>query len=403
MTTFAQPSRNLLFKNARLVFPDRIEPQGDLRIAHGKIIAAAPALSPEPGEEVRDASGLYLAPGFIDLHLHGAVGRDTMEATPEAFEAITTFHASGGTTALALTTITAPTPEIVAVLEAVSTFQTQPHGGSRVLGVHVEGPYFSPAKQGAHRPELIRNPTPEDYAPLLEWATPERRVMIQMTLAPELPGALELIDKLRSRGVRVSGGHSDAWDEEACAGYAHGMEGATHTFNCMSGARRRGPYRVAGLLEFVLSEPGIVCELIADGQHVAPTLIRMLYNAKGPDGVILVTDATSGAGLPQGSTFVLGEIECIVDERVCLTADGKALAGSSATMIQLVRTMTSEVGIPLAEAIRMATFNPARALGISERKGTLAKGSDADLVLLSEDLAVVETWAEGRQIYAATA
>lgn len=398
MSAEPQPT-SFLVQNARLVFPDRIEPRGDLRVVDGKIASVAPALSPEPGEKVHDVAGRYLAPGFIDLHIHGALGRDAMEATPEAFETICRFHASGGTTALALATITAPTSGIVDVLRAAQAYRRAPHAGAELLGIHVEGPYFSPQKPGAHRLDLIRNPTPADYEPLLAFGEGDDRVMLQMTLAPELPGALELIDRLRSRGVRVSGGHSDAWDEEACAAFTHGMEGATHTFNCMSGARRRGPYRVAGLLEYVLSEPGIVCELIADGHHVAPTLMRMLRAAKGPDGVILVTDASAGAGLEKGKPFLLGDVEGVVGDGVCLTADGTALAGSSATMAGLVRTMVAEVDVPLAEAIRMATLNPARALRLDHRKGVLTRGMDADLVLLDEALQVERTWVAGRLEY----
>lgn len=385
---------SLLFKNARLVFPDRIEPKGDLRVINGRIAVMGPALSPEVGETVVDLSGRYLAPGFIDIHIHGAVGRDAMEATPEAFETICRFHTSGGTTALALTTITAPISEIVDVLCTAEAYRATPHEGAQLLGIHVEGPYFNVEKKGAHLPELIINPAPENYGPLLEWS----HVMTQMTIAPELPGALALIDQLRSRGVRVSGGHSDAWDEEACAAFVHGMEGVTHTFNCMSTARRRGAYRIAGLQEFALSEPGILCELIADGRHVSPTLIRMLYFAKGPDGICLVTDATSGAGLPEGTKFALGEIQCVVHDQVCLTADGTALAGSSATMAQLVRTMVEGANVSLVEAIRMATLVPARALKL-ESKGVLDKGKDADLVVLTEDLQVAATYVGGRLAY----
>lgn len=384
---------NLLFKNARLVFPDRIEPRGDLRVADGRIAAVAPSLMAEPGDMVQDLGGRYLAPGFIDLHVHGALGRDAMEASADAFEAICRYHAKGGTTSLALTTIAAPTPEIVAVLRAAAAYRNESHDGAQLLGIHVEGPYFSPEKPGAHRPDWIRNPTPADYAPLLEWAP----VMTQMTLAPELPGALALIEALRSRGVRVSGGHSDAWDEDAAAALVHGMEGITHAFNCMSSARRRGPYRVAGLLEFALSEPGLVCELIADGRHVSPTLMRMLYRAKGPDGICLVTDATAGAGLPEETAFRLGEIDCLVRDGVGLTADGAALAGSTSSMIHLVRTLVRLADVPLVEAIRMATLNPARALKLSH-KGVLAPGADADLVLLSDDLDVVATFVQGQRI-----
>jgi len=390
---------SILFKNARLIFPDRIEPNGDLRATDGRIAAMGPALSPNAGETVLDLGGRYLAPGLIDIHIHGAVGRDAMEATPEAFEAICRFHATGGTTALALTTITARTEEIVTVLRAAEAYRKAwPGTGAQLLGIHVEGPYFSPEKPGAHLPELIRNPTPSDYQPLLEWATGSDNVMIQMTLAPELPGALELIDVLRKRGVRVSGGHSNAWDEEACAGFVHGMEGATHIFNCMSTTRRRGPYREAGLLEFALSEPGVLCELIADGRHVSPTLMRMVYCAKGPDGICLITDASAGAGLPEGATFSLGEIEGVVRDGVGLLTDGSALAGSACTMIRSVKTLVESAGVSLVEAIRMATLNPARALKLSG-KGVLEKGSDADLLILNDALDVEATYVKGRAVY----
>ncbi len=369
-----------------------------MRVVNGQIVAVAPSLSPEPGDGVLDVGGLLIAPGFIDLHVHGALGRDTMEATPEAFETICRYHASGGTTALLLTTVSAPTQELVSVLRAAYAFRGSGHDGARLLGIHLEGPYFSPEKPGAHRKEQIRNPDPADYAPLLEWAQGQHPVVLQMTLAPELPGALPLIDALRALGVRVSGGHSDAWDEEACAAFVHGMEGVTHAFNCMSSARRRGPYRVAGLLEFALSEPGIVCELIADGHHVSPTLMRMLWHAKQSDGVCIVTDASAGAGLEEESAFRLGEMDCVVRRGVCLTADGNALAGSASTMIRMVRILTESAGVSLVEAIRMASLNPARALNL-ERKGVLAVGKDADLVLLGDGLEVIATFAQGRRVY----
>jgi len=391
----------ILFRNARLVFPDRIEPGGDLRVANGRIVALAPSLSQEADDTVVDLGGRYLAPGFIDIHIHGAVGHDTMDATPEAFEAICRFHATGGTTALLLTTVTEELQPLLRVLEAAKAFRETQGTGARMLGIHLEGPFFSREKPGAHQLALIRNPTPDFYEPLLEYARGEEKLVRQMTLAPELPGALELIDRLRALGVRVSGGHSDAWDEQACAAFVHGMEGATHTFNCMSTARRKGPYRVAGLLEFALGEPGIVCEAIADGHHVSPTLLRMLCAAKGPEGVILVTDASAGAGQPEGTRFRLGEIDCVVGKGICLTADGKALAGSAATMIQLVRTLVEEVEIPLAQAVAMATLNPARALGLSTR-GLLAREMEADLVVLSETLEVEATYIAGRPANPAT-
>ncbi len=386
----------MLLSNARLIFPDRIAPRGSLRVADGKIAAVSDqALEPIPGEELVDLGGQFLAPGFIDMHIHGALRRDAMESTAEAFATICRHHARGGTTSLALTTITATSDEILRVIRAVESYRAAPDAdGAQVLGVHIEGPYFSKEKPGAHRLELIRAPRREEWE---QWLS-DTSCITQMTLAPELPGALELIDALVAAGIRVSGGHSDAWDEETAAAFARGMRQATHTFNCMSSARRRGPYRVAGLLEFAMSEPDMLCELIADARHVSPTLMRMLYHAKGPDGIVLITDATAGAGLPEESHFSLADIDCVVRDHVGLTADGNALAGSTSTMIRCIQNMTQLAGVSLVEATRMATLNPARALGLSAQKGILAPGTDADLVTFTDDFQVTRTIIAGRVV-----
>ena len=223
-------------------------------------------------------------------------------------------------------------------------------------------------------------------------------ILKRVTLAPEIDGALDLIEALTRAHVSVSGGHSDAWDEQARAGWERGMRSVTHVFNCMSSARRRDAYRVAGLLEFVLAEPSIHCELIADGHHVSPTLMKMLYRAKGADGVSLVTDATAGAGLANGAHFRLADTECVVRDGACFLADGSALAGSAARMIDLVRTMVAQVGLPIHEAIRMATSNPAREIGL-KAKGRIEVGADADFVVLSHDMKVVRTIIGGRQVW----
>jgi N-acetylglucosamine-6-phosphate deacetylase len=219
-----------------------------------------------------------------------------------------------------------------------------------------------------------------------------------MTLAPELPGALAAIDRLRLHHIIVSGGHSDASDIEARAGFEYGMRQITHTFNAMSSARRQGIYREAGLLEFALSEPDIVCELIADGHHVSPTLMKMLYRAKGPNGICLVTDATAGAGLAQGKEFTLSGRHCVVGDGVCLLADRSALAGSASRMIDLVRVMVNQVGVPFHEAVAMATANPARALGLAT-KGKLEVGAAADFAVLSAELEILQTFFAGEQIF----
>ena len=387
----------MIFTNARLIFPDAICDGLELVAEEGKITAIREQTQ-SGGEGVINLQGNYLAPGFIDLHVHGALGRNTMEASAEAFRAICDFHLSGGTTSLLLTTATAPIEKIIAALNAVRDSTHQPRRRSRpssaIAGVHVEGPFISKAKRGAQREEFIQDPSPASVQQLLDHADVIKRV----TIAPEIPGALEAIKNFQTRGISVSGGHSDAWDEEATAAFERGMRSVTHTFNCMSSARRRGVYRVGGLLEFALSEPRISCELIADGHHVSPTLMKMLYCAKGPGGICLVTDATAGAGLPDGSRFSLFGNDCIVQGGVCLLADRSALAGSGSRMIHLVRMMVNEVDVPLHEAVAMATQNPARAIGL-EGKGRLAVGADADLVIFSPELQVLSTFAGGENIW----
>ena len=380
----------MIFRNARLIFPDGIREGLEIVTQHGKIVEIRQQTK-APANDVVDVDGNYLAPGFVDLHVHGAIGRDTMEASAEAFRAICDYHASGGTTSLLLTTATAPIDAIVDVLKAVRDCRpTIP----QIAGVHIEGPFISKTKHGAQRAEFIRNPTPQIVGRLLEYTDVIKRI----TIAPELPGALEAIENFHARKVSVSGGHSNAWDDEARSGFARGMRSVTHTFNCMSSARRRGIHRVAGLLEFALSEPEILCELIADGHHVSATLMKMLYRAKGGAGICLVTDATAGAGLADGSQFSLFGNECVLEGGVCLLADHSALAGSAARMIDLVRTLVDDVGLPLYEAITMATDNPARAIGL-ETKARVAVGAEADLVVLSSELEVLRTFAGGKEIF----
>jgi N-acetylglucosamine-6-phosphate deacetylase len=380
----------MIFTNGRLILPDGIRNELELVVEQGKIAAIRPTPSPRQtdelvrGPELIDLNGNYLAPGFVDLHVHGALGHDTMEASVEAFRSICDYHASGGTTSLLLTTATAPLNEIARVLQAVRDFRSTIRA---IAGVHVEGPFISKAKSGAQRAEFIQDPSPAGVRRLLEYADVLKRV----TLAPELHGALEAIEAFCSHGITVSGGHSDAWDEDAQAAFDRGLRSVTHTFNCMSSARRRGVYRRAGLLEFALSEPEISCELIADSYHVSPTLMKMLYRAKGPQGICLVTDATAGSGLPEGSRFALFGKNCIVENGVCLLADHSALAGSAARMIDLVRVMVRDVNVPLDQAIATAAENPACAIGL-ETKGRLIVGADADLVVLSPQLDVMGTF-----------
>jgi N-acetylglucosamine-6-phosphate deacetylase len=376
------------FTNARLVLPDEIRP-GSLVVRGGRIATAGRPGAAKPG--ALDLRGGFLAPGFIDLHVHGALGRDTMDATEDSFRVITEFHLRGGTTTMALTTVTATEAEILRVLEALKPWQDRSLGGARIAGVHIEGPFISKAKPGAQNAAQIRPPAAAEWRKYLRHG----KLVTQMTLAPEEPGAPALIRALRRNGSVASGGHTNAAEEHLGPALAAGLNQSTHTFNAMSTASKRGPLRVAGMLEFALARPEITCELIADGAHVAPTLMRLLFNAKGRDGVCIITDATGGAGLPPGATFEVGHVAARVTKDAALTADGTALAGSTLTMIEGVRRAVELGGASLVDAVRMASLNPARQLGRAEELGSIEAGKRADLVWFDQQFRVRGVWLDG--------
>jgi N-acetylglucosamine-6-phosphate deacetylase len=380
--------------NAQLILPESIE-HGSIAVRDGRIGRITRSSVVKSGG--LDLRGGYLAPGFVDLHIHGAVGRDTMEATSDAFRSITEFHLRGGTTSIALTTVTAPEKEILRVLEAARPLHNQSLGGSRIVGIHIEGPFISKEKPGAQNAKHIRPPRESEWKNYLRFG----RLVTEMTLAPEIAGALPLIRALRRNGTIASGGHTNALDEQLRPALVAGLNHSTHTFNAMSTATRHGPYRIAGMLEFALAHPEITCELIADGVHVAPTLMRMLFNAKGRNGVCLITDATGGAGLKPGTAFEVGGVAARVTTDAALTADGSALAGSTLTMIEAVRRAAQWGGAPLADAIRMASLNPARQLGRDAEFGSIEVGKRADLVWFDREFRVRGVWLDGDVRYLA--
>ena len=385
----------MVLANAILVLSERLVSHGWISFSAEGVISEIGQGCPPDDPVTVDVQSHYLSPGFIDLHVHGAIGRDTMEASEDAFASIAEFHASGGTTSIALTTISAQLEKMTAVLEMARNFSNT-HAGARLLGIHLEGPFFSSEKQGAHDPRLLRSPTDSaEIDHLLRYED----VIRQVTLAPELPGALSFISRLSEAGIIVSGGHSNCWAEEAEEARLHGMSQVTHVYNCMSSARCRGPFREAGLLEYALSEPEIRCELIADGRHVSPTLMRAIYQAKGPDGISLVTDATAGAGCDDGTAFDLGGLSCVVANGVGMIADGSTIAGSTIRMIDGIKNLVQLVEIPLVEAVQMATCNPAEALGMAKEIGALSVGARADFTIFSSDFVVRQTWVGGQIVF----
>ncbi len=379
----------MIFTNARIIFPDAIRGDVDVVVRDGKIVEIR---APAPhADETIDLHGNFLAPGFIDVHVHGASGHDAMEANAEAFRAICDYHASGGTTSMLLTTATAPFAEILLALTQIGKLREDI---PQIAGAHVEGPFISWDQAGAQNPEFICEASAELIGCLLE----HRDVIKRITIAPETKGALAAIKEFSAAGIVVSGGHSNAWEEDARAALENGMRSATHTFNCMSSSRRRGTKRVAGLLEFALSEPKICCELIAEEHHASPALMKLVYCAKGVGRISLVSDATAGAGLAEDTTFQLAGKKCVVKNGACFLADNGTLAGSASRLIDLVRAMIRNAEVPLPDAIAMASRNPARETGLSD-KGEIAIGKDADLVVLSPELEVLQTYVNGVEIF----
>ncbi len=383
--------------NGRVVGPHGVLEHHCVVIEGGKIKQVAPTsqvLWPEDAQVI-DAGENFVAPGFVDMHVHGALGRDTMDGSVEALAQIAKFHVSGGTTAMTPTTTTDSAEKIGAALSAISQAMGHDFGGAQILGAHIEGPYISRERSGAQPTQFIRHPDSAEYARWLD----RNGLVTQMTLAPELPGALELIDALLEREILPSGGHTAASYEHVRVAVDRGLCHATHLFNCMSSATKSGAFRLPGALETFLADERVMVELIADGKHVRPELMRLAVRAKGVDKVCLITDATAGAGLAEGTEFSVGETRAIVRDGVGMIADDSGLAGSVSTMIQMVKNMVELAGVSLGEAVRMASSNPARALGISGCKGSIEPRKDADLVIFSGSLAVVKTLIGGRVEY----
>lgn len=347
---------------------------------------------------VLDAQGGYVAPGFLDVHVHGGAGADFMDATPQALRAICAFHATGGTTGLLATTAAAPEDELRHALQVIAGVQGEGTGGAAILGAHLEGPYFALSKCGCHLPQEIRPPRPEEYLPLLDAHPGPVR---WMTLAPEIEGALELIAALRARRAVPSAGHTEATEPALLRAIAAGLRHATHLYCAMSTIVKDGPFRIPGLVETALAHDDLTTEVIADGFHLAPALLKIAARAKGPSRLMLVSDAMRGAGMPDG-TYAFGPRHgspAIVEHGVARTPDNTGFASSTARMNELVRTMVRLAGCPLLDAVQMASTTPATALGLGATKGRLRPDYDADLVVLDSDLEVAATVVAGAVVY----
>jgi len=378
----------LYFRDVTILTPDRHIEHGALLTAGGRIeaVGALSEIACPAEAEIIDAAGCFLVPGFIDLQINGGFGHDFTVA-PETIWAVAAELPRYGVTGFLPTVITSP---LQTVDRARAAVVRPPAGffGAVPFGLHVEGPFLNPQKRGAHNPAYLRAPDP---AAVSNWS-PDRGVRL-VTLAPELPGALALVETLVARGVVVSAGHSMATYTEAQAGIAAGIRYGTHLFNAMPRLDHREP----GLVAALLSSPEVAVGLIVDGIHVHPALVGLVWRALGSRRLTLVTDAMAALAMQPGK-HVLGELEVTVDETSARLADG-TLAGSILSLDVALRNLIRFVGCSVAEALPTVTSTPAALLGLGERKGHLAPGYDAGLTVLTRELAVALTVVGGRVVY----
>ena len=389
--------RTLIF-NGRIITPYRMINNGSILVEDGKIADISEGRLPVSECTTIDAKGLYVSPGFIDIHTHGGGGFDFMDGTVEAYLGAAIEHAKHGTTALVPTTVTSTKESLKETFEIYKKAKASKYKGASLLGLHLEGPYFSMEQRGAQDPRYIKNPEREEYEKILSWSDD----IIRWSAAPELDGAMEFGRFLKEKNILPSIGHSNAIYEEVIEAFENGYTHITHLYSGMSGVRRINAYRYAGVIESAFLIDEMTVEIIADGAHLPSSLLKLIYKIKGPDKIALVTDSMRAAGMPEGES-ILGGIrdgqKVIVEDGVAKLPDRTAFAGSVATADRLVRTMINIAEVPLIDAVRMMTTTPAKIMKIDDRKGSIVVGKDADLVIFDEDINIQTTMVEGEVVY----
>ena len=358
--------------NGRSLTPSGWLTGGSVIVNGNKIEAVANNELPVVGAELINAQGYDIVPGGIEMHVHGGGGRDFMEGSEEAFRVAVETHLQHGTTAIFPTLSSSTIPMIEKAVETCDKLMQEPD--SPIMGLHLTGPYFNPKQAGAQIPEWIKAPVPEEYEPLLDKA----RCLKRWDEAPELEGSIPFIKSCKAHGVLPCIAHTRATYEDVHAANEAGMTHATHFYNAMPVVYKNREFKVPGTVESIFAEQNMTVEMIADGIHVPPIMLRMIYQIKGVEKTALITDALACTASDDATAF---DPRVILEDGVCKLADRSALAGSIATMDRLVRTCVQKANIPMEDACRMASETPARIMGILDRKGTLEKGKDADIVM----------------------
>ncbi|MBE6613284.1 MAG: N-acetylglucosamine-6-phosphate deacetylase [Ruminococcaceae bacterium] len=382
----------MLIKNGTLILPDRLL-RADLRICGGIIAEIGKDLT---DSTIIDASGLYIAPGLVDIHTHGGGGADFMDADTDAFDTALRFHAKNGTTSLLPTTLTAPkAPILQMVSHARERMNRAPEDRARVLGVHAEGPYLSVKNKGAQPEAHLMIPARDGY----DWLIENRDVIKTVTLSPELDGAAEMCAALTAAGILPCGGHDAGSKPEILPAIAAGLRHCTHLWCAMSTVAMIDGTRYAGLCEIGLTRDDMTAEIIGDGYHMPPELVQIAYRCKGADRLCIVSDCLRAGGMPDdGRLWALGSDglqQFVVDGGVGRLPDRTRLAGSIQPLSRMVKNFVDDCKIPLTDAVRMASLTPASIIGKADKVGSIAVGKCADLCIFTPTLTVHKVMLDG--------
>ncbi len=384
-----------LFKNARIITSTGIYP-GEVLVENGIILRVCFGNSLDiTADRTIDLKGKYLSPGFIDIHTHGAGNADFMDGTIDAIYQACKAHMEHGTTSIVPTTITSTTESLLTFVDLFNQVELDRKDMPNILGLHLEGPYFSYEQRGAQDPKYLRNPDPAEYEEVLR----RTNRIIRWSFAVELEGSEAFLKTLRQHGIVSSLAHSDATCEQVFRAFENGISSLTHFYSGMSGVKRINAYRVAGSIEAGYLLDDLFVEVIADGKHLPKELLQLIYKVKGAERICLVTDSMRAAGMPDGH-YVLGNektgMDTIVEDGVAKLPDRTAFAGSVATADRLVRTMWQLTQAPLYEIVKMITLNPAKLLKLDGQKGSISIGKDADMVIFDDNIEVSMVMVGGR-------
>lgn len=362
---------------------------GSIVISDNKILEVFNCELPIIGAKIIDAKGMYITPGGVEIHCHGGGGRDFMEGTEDAFRTAVEAHMQHGTTSIFPTLSSSSIPMIKAAAHTAEKLMVEEN--SPILGLHLEGHYFNMKMAGGQIPEYIKDPDPNEYIPLLE----ETSCIKRWDAAPELPGAEAFGKYITQKGILASVGHTQAEYEDIEAAWEAGYSHATHFYNAMPGFHKKNEYKYEGTVESIYLIDDMTVEVVADGIHVPPTILKLVYKIKGVEKTALITDALACAASDSQVAF---DPRVIIEDGVCKLADRSALAGSIATMDRLIKTMTLKAGIPLYDVIRMISETPSKIMNVYNRKGSLQRGKDADILIIDKNYEVRGVIAMGKTI-----